>query len=89
MHVFNEVQFPCYQLLGLVDIYLKCSLKMLFLAFFYVKQIRRAHIIQTIVGDTFSLTAMVFVHHFENEIPLTINHGREMPVISGIVGNYY
>ena len=33
--------------------------------------------------DTLSLTAIVFVCHFENKIPLTINHGREMSTISG------
>ena len=33
--------------------------------------------------DTLSLTTIVFVRHFENEIPLTINHGREMSTISG------
>ena len=32
---------------------------------------------------TFSLTAIIFVRHFENEIPLTINHGRKMSTISG------
>ena len=30
----------------------------------------------------FSIT-IVFVRHFGNEIPLTINHGREMSTISG------
>ena len=30
-----------------------------------------------------SLTTIVFVRHFGNEIPLTINHGREMSTISG------
>ena len=32
---------------------------------------------------TLSLTTIVFVRHFENEIPLTINHGREMSTIAG------
>ena len=36
-------------------------------------------------GDTLSLTTIVFVRHFEKEIPLTINHGREMSTISGNV----
>ena len=36
-----------------------------------------------IVGDTFSLTTITFVRHFENEILLTINHGRKMSTISG------
>ena len=36
----------------------------------------------------FSLAAMVFVRHFENEMLLTINHGREMPTICNTVGNY-
>ena len=29
------------------------------------------------------LSAIVFVRHSENEMPLTINHGREMSTISG------
>ena len=29
------------------------------------------------------LTTIVFVRHFKNEIPLTIDHGREMSTISG------
>ena len=33
--------------------------------------------------DTLSLTTIVFARHFENEIPLIINHGREMSTISG------
>ncbi|XP_068721403.1 uncharacterized protein [Montipora capricornis] len=41
-----------------------------------------------IVGDTFSLTALNFVPHFENEIPLTINHGRKMSTISGNVEEF-
>ena len=51
----------------------------------FVKQIQRAQIIYDIVGETFSLTAIVFVRHFEKEIPLTIYHGREMSTISGNV----
>ena len=37
------------------------------------------------VGETFSLTAIVLVRHFEKEMPLTIYHGREMSTISGNV----
>ena len=51
----------------------------------FVKQIQRAQIIWDIVGETFSLTAIVFVRHFEKEMPLTIYHGREMSTISGNV----
>ena len=31
------------------------------------------------------MTTIVFVRHFKNEIPLTIDHGREMSTISGNV----
>lgn len=31
------------------------------------------------IGDTFSLTVMVFVRHFENEIPQTIKTGVKCP----------
>ena len=34
-------------------------------------------------GETFSLTAIVFVRHFEKEMPLTIYHGPEISTISG------
>ena len=37
----------------------------------------------------FSLAAMVFVRHFENEMLLTINHRREMSAICKNVENYY
>ena len=30
-----------------------------------------------------SLTTIVYVRHFKNEIPLTIDQGREMSTISG------
>ena len=76
------VLFPFYQPLALVYT-LNFFWRWFFLAFFFVKQIHRTQIIKNIVGNTFSLTAIVFVRHFENEMPLTINHGREMSNISG------
>ena len=49
----------------------------------FVKQIQRGQIIEDIVGEIFSLTAIVFIRHFEKEMPLTLYHGREMSTISG------
>ena len=63
------------------SINLTFSCKVFYSSFFFVKQIHRAQIILKIAGDTLSLTTIVFVRHFENEIPLTINHGREMSTI--------
>ena len=65
------------------SINLTFSCKVFYTSFFFVKQINRAQIILKIAGDTLSLTTIVFVRHFGNEIPLTINHGREMSTISG------
>ena len=50
-----------------------------------MKKIHGAQIISNVVGNTFSLTVIALVRHFENKMPLTINHGREMSTISGNV----
>ena len=47
------------------------------------------HSVETGIQDSLGLPYMgrtiVFVRHFKNEIPLTIDHGREMSTISGNV----
>ena len=91
---FSEVQFYLHPRPALLlsaarpGRHLKFSLKMFFSCFFRRKRDPQSSNYLNIVGDTFSLTAIIFVRYFENEIPLTINHRRKMSTISGNATQY-
>ena len=63
--------------------HLKFSWKMFFSCLFFRKTDPQSSNYLKYRRGYVSLTAINFVRHFENEIPLTINHGRKMSTISG------